>query len=155
EGLLGVVHAPALGTTWRARRGGGTSRNQAPCRVAEHATLGETLGATGFPYRVRELEDDNTAEFRAFLKRTRGVRRCGSAALDLAMVADGTYGFYWEQYLSPWDMAAGAVLVLEAGGRLSDFEGGPANPLSGLLLASNGRVHDEVLAVLRDVRQRA
>jgi myo-inositol-1(or 4)-monophosphatase len=152
EGLLGVVHAPALGLTWTARRNGGALRNGQPCSVADHPRLQETLGATGFPYDVRTNPDDNTREFREFLKRTRGVRRCGSAALDLAMVADGTYGFYWEQYLSPWDMAAGAVLVAEAGGHLTDFTGGPADPLSGRLLASNQLLHDEALAVLREVR---
>lgn len=161
-GLIGVVHAPVLGVTWAARLGGGAIRREEgrngsgasehPCRVADHERLEDTIGATGFPYDVRSNPDDNTREFREFLKRTRGVRRCGSAALDLAMVADGTYGFYWEQYLSPWDMAAGAVLVLEAGGRLTDFSGGAADPLSGRLLASNGPLHEEALTVLRQLR---
>lgn len=152
EGLVGVVVAPALGVCWEARRGGGALRNGVPCRVAEAERLEDTIVATGFPYDVRDNPDDNTAEFRAFLRHTRGVRRCGSAALDLAMVADGTYGLYWEQRLKAWDMAAGALLVLEAGGRLSDYGGGLADPRTGRLVASNGPLHSEALAVLAAAR---
>ncbi|HJK94483.1 MAG TPA: inositol monophosphatase family protein, partial [Polyangiaceae bacterium LLY-WYZ-15_(1-7)] len=131
---VGVVAAPALGVVWAAAEGLGATRNGALCRVSERATLEDALCATGFPYDRWTAEDDNLREHRAFLKRTRGIRRCGSAAIDLCLVADGTYDLYWEQRLSPWDMAAGACLVAEAGGTLTDYDGGPADPRTGRLV---------------------
>jgi len=152
EGLVGVVVAPALKVSWQAGRGLGAFRNGEPCRVTATSTLDDALGATGFPYDRRVADDDNLAEYRAFMKVSQGLRRCGSAAIDLALVADGTYDFYWEQRLQPWDMCAGAVLVTEAGGRLSDYDGSPADPRSGRLVATNGGVHDGVVHVLRRTR---
>lgn len=151
EPLVGVVHAPALGITWSGAKGLGADRNGVPLRVSAVRALEESLVATGFSYDQRDRTDDNVAEFRALLKRTQGVRRCGSAAIDLAFTADGSYDAYWEKRLSPWDVCAGALLVLEAGGKLSSFDGGPADPRSGELVASNGLVHDELLAVLASV----
>jgi myo-inositol-1(or 4)-monophosphatase len=153
EGLAGVIAAPALELTWTAGRGLGAFRNGAPCHVSTTDALSEALCATGFPYDKWTNPDHNEAELGAFLRRTRGVRRCGSAALDLALVADGTYDLYWEQRLSAWDMCAGAVMVAEAGGRLSDYEGGPADPRTGWLVASNGAVHEAAIEVLKGVRQ--
>ncbi|MEZ4329993.1 MAG: inositol monophosphatase family protein [Polyangiales bacterium] len=150
--LAGVIHAPALGVTWVGGRGHGVSRNGIAVGVSARATLNEALCATGFPYDRREAEDDNLREFGAVLKRVRGIRRCGSAALDLALVADGTYDAYWEQRLAVWDMAAGAALVEAAGGRLSDYDGGPADVRQGRVVASNGRVHDALVAVLMEAR---
>ena len=152
-GEVGVVAAPALGVTWSAARGAGARRNGEPCRVSGTIELGDALCATGFPYDRWTSEEDNLREHRAFLKRTRGIRRCGSAALDLCLVADGTYDLYWEQKLNPWDMCAGALLVLEAGGRLSDYDGGPADPRDGRLVASNGALHDEALQVIAEARR--
>jgi myo-inositol-1(or 4)-monophosphatase len=148
-GLVGVVEAPALGACWTAVKGGGAFRNDAPVSVSDCAALGDALSATGFPYDCWTSVDDNVAETTALLKRVRGIRRCGSAAIDLAFVADGTYDLYWEKRLSAWDMAAGAVLVLEAGGALSDFSGGVGRPLTGTIVASNGRFHDDAVAVLK------
>lgn len=153
EGLVGVIAAPALGVTWSAGRGLGAFRNGEPCRVSSTATLSEALCATGFPYDKWTNPDHNVAELDAFLTRTHGVRRGGSAALDLAMVADGTFDLYWEKQLSPWDMAAGAVLVQEAGGQLSDYDGSPGDPRTGRLVASNGRVHAAALEVLTETRR--
>ncbi|MCK6549706.1 inositol monophosphatase, partial [Myxococcota bacterium] len=151
EPLVGVVAAPALGLTWSGARGLGALRNDEPCRVTSTATLQDSLVATGFAYD-QSTDDDNVPETRAFLKRTRGIRRCGAAAIDLAMTADGTYDLYWEQRLNPWDISAGALLVLEAGGRLSDYGGGPLDVRKGRVVASNGAIHDEALGVLTDVR---
>ena len=152
-GLVGVVHAPALGTTWTATAGAGTRRNGEPCSVSSRDTMEEALCATGFPYDRWTHPDNNEREFSYFLKRTRGVRRCGSAALDLALLAEGTYDLYWEQALQAWDMCAGALLVSEAGGRLSDYAGGPADPRSGRLVASNTLLHDEALRILAEARR--
>lgn len=152
QGLAGVVHAPALGVTWVGARGMGVSRNGLPAHVSTRATLEQALCATGFPYDRREAADDNLRELGAVLKKVRGIRRCGSAALDLALVADGTYDAYWEQRLGVWDMAAGAVLVDAAGGRLSDYDGGPADVREGRLVASNGHVHDALLGLLSQAR---
>jgi myo-inositol-1(or 4)-monophosphatase len=153
EGLVAIVAAPALGTRWWAARGAGCFRNGERCTVSSTAVLDQSLCATGFPYDRRESEDDNLAEFRGFLKRSQGIRRCGSAAIDLAMIADGTFDVYWEQRLNAWDMCAGALLVLEAGGRLSDYGGGPADPRTGTLVATNGRVHSEVVRLLSRIRE--
>lgn len=155
EGRLGVVHAPALGVTWAAARGRGATRGGELCRVSDTGELAGALTATGFPYdRWTRRGDDNLSEHEAFLRCTQGVRRCGAAALDLALVADGTYDLYWEKELSAWDLCAGAVLVSEAGGQLSSFDGGAADPRAGELLASNGALHGAALEVLRAVRTR-
>ncbi|MBO6938510.1 MAG: inositol monophosphatase [Deltaproteobacteria bacterium] len=152
HGEVGVVSAPALGVTWSARRGGGAHRNGEPCSTSRTADLKDALCATGFPYDRWDSAEDNVREHRAFLKRTRGIRRCGSAALDLCLVAEGTYDLYWEQKLNPWDMCAGAVLVAEAGGQLSDYDGGAAEPREGRLVATNGPLHSATLALLREAR---
>ncbi|MGB5810212.1 MAG: inositol monophosphatase family protein [Polyangiales bacterium] len=151
-GLAGVVHAPALGTTWAASRGHGASRNGQPCFVSKRASLDEALCATGFPYDRATNRDNNRAELSLFLERVRGVRRCGSAAIDLCLVADGTYDLYWEQRLNAWDMCAGALIVLEAGGSLSTYEGGEVDPRTGKLVASNGLVHDAAVRTIREAR---
>jgi len=176
---LGVVAAPALGVTWSGaiglgalrcwRHAGGvsTQRGQPPlgvaapplerveaCRMSSVATLADSLCATGFPYDRWTNDDDNTREHRAFLKRVQGVRRCGSAALDCCFVADGTYDVYWERHLKPWDVCAGIALILAAGGRATSYAGEPADPRHGELVATNGLVHDEALAVLAEVRGR-
>lgn len=153
EGLAAVVHAPALGVTWKAARGLGAFRNEEPCTVSHRAHLEEAVCATGFPYD-RSSPDDNHAELALFLQRVRGIRRCGSAAIDLALVADGTYDIYWEKELNPWDMCAGALLVLEAGGRLSGYEGESADPRSGRLIASNGVLHDAAVRTVREAREK-
>ena len=153
HGEIGVVVAPALGVTWAAARGLGATRNGEPCRVSDTATLNDSLCATGFPFDRRTSDEDNLREHRAFLKRSRGIRRCGSAALDLCLVAEGTYDLYWEQKLNPWDMCGGAVLVEEAGGRLSDYDGGAPDPRVGRLVASNGHVHAEALETLGRARE--
>lgn len=150
--LAGVIHAPALGTTWVGGRGQGVTRNGVSVRVSSRGDLDSALCATGFPYDRRENDDDNLRELGAVLKRVRGIRRCGSAALDLALVADGTYDAYWEQRLGVWDMAAGAALVEAAGGRLSDYDGSPADVRKGRLVATNGLVHDPLVELLRAAR---
>lgn len=152
EPEIGVIVAPALGHCWRAARGLGAFRDEMPCTVSRTETLSDSLCASGFPYDKWTNPDRNVVEVEAFLQRTRGIRRCGSAALDLALVSDGTYDLYWEQRLNPWDLGAGAVLVSEAGGRTTNYEGGPFRPTEGRIVASNGKLHDEALGVLQQAR---
>ncbi len=142
--ILGVVFAPALGWIHAGGPGLGATRNGIPCRVSATAALDRALLATGFPYDRRTSPENNFVEFIALKKRAQGVRRCGAASLDLCMVADGTYDGYWEQKLQPWDLAAGAAIVLGAGGTVTSYDGGPADARTGSLIASNGAIHDEL-----------
>jgi len=154
EGLAGVVHAPALGTTWKAAKGLGAFRNDERCTVSTRGQLEEALCATGFPYDRWSNPDNNHAELALFLKRARGIRRCGAASIDLCLVADGTYDIYWEQGLNAWDMCAGALLILEAGGQLSTYEGLGADPRTGKLVASNGLLHEAAVRTIGEARHK-
>lgn len=154
---LGVVYDPTRDECFSAIAGQGAwlTRADGPSQrlqVSAARTLQESLLATGFPYDVQTSEWDNLKEFRAFLKRSRGVRRPGAAALDLAYVAAGRIDGYWEYKLSPWDVAAGILLVQEAGGRVTSIEDGPVHLEGRLhLIANNGHLHEEMVAVLREV----
>jgi len=144
--VLGVVVAPSLGFEWHgaiAQREGFAlaTRNDVPIRVSETATLGESLIGTGFPYDRATDADNNFAEYLAIKLVARGVRRCGSAAIDLCFVGDGTYDGYWEKKLKVWDLAAGATVVRAAGGTVTAFDGGPPDLSSGSIVATNGRIH--------------
>lgn len=151
---LGVVHAPALGTVWSAVSDLRGSRRdlfrgkEQWLAVSEVPEIEQGLLATGFPIDRRESDDDNTGAFTAVLKRAHGVLRCGSAALDLALVADGTFDAYWERKLGSWDVCAGAALVLAAGGKVTDPWGRPLIVPEGRVLASNGRVHGALLGAI-------
>lgn len=146
---IGVIHAPVLGITWTAQQGQGAHRNGARISVSEVESLGSALCASGFPYDRWTNPDNNTAEWSSIVKLAQGVRRCGSAALDLALIADGTYDGYWEKRLNPWDLAAGVLLVEEAGGLATSHEGESVPPWPETIVASNGKFHDEILEVLR------
>ena len=145
---VGVVYDPLLDEEYRAVRGGGAFRNDRPIRVSEETELSRSLLATGFAYDRRASEVDNLDHFGAFLKSARALRRDGSAALDLCYVACGRLQGYWELKLQPWDVCAGGLIVEEAGGRTSDFSGGSMGHGAHQVLASNGRIHDAMLAVL-------
>ena len=145
---LGVVYDPLLDELYTAVRGRGAWLNGRRLRVSTTASLGEALLATGFAYDVRRSAVDNLDHFAALVKRSRAVRRDGSAALDLCYVAAGRFDGFWELKLHPWDVAAGLLIVEEARGRTSDLHGGPA-PRSGReVLASNGVIHDALVDVL-------
>lgn len=151
EPVLGVVHAPALGDTYCGARGLGATVQRAdgtvqPLRVSRTADLADALLATGFSYvRNEPGRDDNSGHVAALLPHCRDLRRLGSAELDLCYVAAGTFDGYWELYLAPYDMAAGAVLVREAGGRVSDWTDGDSWLFGDRVLASNGALHGELL----------
>jgi myo-inositol-1(or 4)-monophosphatase len=149
---LGVVYDPNHDELFVAERGRGAVLGDRPLRVSTTATLDESLLATGFPYNARETSDNNLREFGAFSLRARGVRRMGSAVLYFAYVAAGRMDGYWELRLGAWDVAAGALLVEEAGGQLTNLTGGPLDLAAPAVVASNGRIHDAMLDVLRTVR---
>jgi myo-inositol-1(or 4)-monophosphatase len=148
--VVGAVVAPALATEWSGFVGGFAVRNGARCQVSKVDRLPDALLATGFPYDRATSEDNNFDAFCAIKRKAQAVRRCGSAAMDLCLVADGTYDGYWEKKLGPWDCMAGAAIVLAAGGRISDYAGGAADILSGQLLATNGSaIHGALVSELQ------
>jgi myo-inositol-1(or 4)-monophosphatase len=153
EGQLevGVVQAPALAWSFWAVRGGGAYWNGRLLSVSQTGSLGAALLATGFPYDRQTSPVNNFAEFVALKKRAHGVRRVGAASLDLAMVAAGWLDGYWEQKLKPWDLAAGALLVREAGGRVTGWQGTEFAPDQGAAVATNGHIHKELLDALASV----
>ena len=123
-----------------------------PGRV-EHRDAGASLLATGFPYDIRVNADNNLKEYAAFSVRARGVRRLGSAVLYLSWVAAGRFDGYWELRLGAWDVAAAGLMVEEAGGRLTAIDGGPLDLDTPTVVASNGRIHDQILTVLKEIRR--
>jgi myo-inositol-1(or 4)-monophosphatase len=143
--VVGVVHAPALGDTFAAATGLGATRNGRPLAVSATRELADALLVTGFSYNRNEAgRDDNVQRLAAVLPHCRDLRRLGSAALDLCLVGAGTFDAYWELYLEPYDVAAGAVVVQEAGGRVTDLLGGDQWLFGGQILASNGTLHEIV-----------
>jgi myo-inositol-1(or 4)-monophosphatase len=138
---LAVVHAPELCETFTAMRGGGAYLGERKLSVSRAESLGESLLATGFPYRRNEVAENNLGNFSRFFLEVRGERRMGSAAIDLAYVADGRLDGYWELHLSPYDVAAGALLVREAGGIVTDADGGEDWLRGGHIVASAPGIH--------------
>ena len=149
---VAAVFDPTRQELFTAERGEGAFLNGRPVRVSSATQLVDALLVTGFPYDVHQGLGDLVELFAAFLGRARAVRRLGSAALDLCYVASGRFEGFWEQHLKPWDVAAGALIVEEAGGRISGMDGTGFNPASAHLVASNGLVHDEMLTVIREAR---
>jgi myo-inositol-1(or 4)-monophosphatase len=154
QAVAGAVVAPALGWSYVASTQAGALRNGEPARVSRTTSLDVALLATGFPYDLREHPENNLREFGHLAFRCQGLRRCGSAALDLCLTADGTYDAYWERKLKPWDLAAGSLLVREAGGTVTSIDGGPLRLHQGSLLATNGALHPPLTEALREARQR-
>lgn len=148
EGVLGVVFNPTLNEYFEAVRGGGAFLNNKPIRVSQTREINDSLVATGFPYDIHENPHRVMELFGRMVVRAQGVRRPGSAAIDLCYVAAGRFDGFWEAGLKPWDTAAGIVLVSEAGGRLSGYHGEPYSPYGASIVASNGLIHDVMLTVL-------
>jgi myo-inositol-1(or 4)-monophosphatase len=150
---LGVGYDPTRDELFVAERGRGATLNGERIRVSTTPTLDESLLVTGFPYDIRSTPETNLPEYAALSLRSRAVRRLGSAVIDLCYVAAGRFDGFWELKLGPWDMAAGGLIVAEAGGRMTDVRGGPWSPDGTGAIATNGRIHGEVLAVLEEVRR--
>ena len=147
-----AVYDPTRRELFTAERGEGAYLNGIRLQVSSADRLIDSLLVTGFPYDVHKQSGDLVALFGAFLGRARAVRRLGSAALDLCYVAAGRFDAFWEQHLKPWDVAAGALIAAEAGGTVTGMDGTPFDPASAHLIASNGRIHGEVLDVIREFR---
>lgn len=141
ESVVGVVYNPFLGELFEAVKGQGATFNGKKIHVSKVDELSKSLLATGFAYDRRETPDNNYAEFCYLTSQTQGVRRMGSAAIDLAYVAAGRLDGFWERGLNIWDIAAGSLLVEEAGGKISSYENTPLQLNSGRILASNGLIH--------------
>lgn len=152
--VLGVVYDPSQQELFVAERGQGAWLGDERLRVSTAEVLNESLLATGFPYNVRETSETNLAEWTAFSLRARAVRRLGSAVLYLAWVAAGRLDGYWELRVGPWDVAAGSLLVEEAEGRVTDLRGGPLDLDAPAIVASNGRIHEAMLQILRETSAR-
>jgi len=149
---VGVVFDPSRDECFTAIRGGGALLNGHPLRVSETPTLDLSLLSTGYPYEIRKTRENNLAEHAAFMVRCRSVREMGSAAINLALVAAGRLDAFWELTLGPWDVAAGCLMVEEAGGRVTNPAGGPLDLDAPSVVASNGRIHGEMLDTLRAAR---
>jgi len=148
---VGAIFDPFREELFRAAKGLGATRNRRPIRVSGTATLEKSLLVTGFAYDRRQTTDNNYAEFCHLTHLTQGVRRSGSAALDLAYVACGRLDGYWERGLSAWDIAAGIVLLEEAGGTVTAYDRSPLNISSGRILATNGPLHSSLSQALQHV----
>ncbi len=147
---FGCIFIPLLNEFFWAIRNKGAFLNLEKIRVSEEKELRKSLLATGFPYDVYEKPDEVISIFKSMIIRAQGIRRAGAAAIDLAYVACGRFDGFWEMKLKPWDTAAGILLVEEAGGRVSDFNGGIYNPFMKEICASNSSIHNQMLEVLKE-----
>ena len=150
KSLAGVIYAPMLDELFCACHGHGAWLNGRKMKVSATEKLTRSLLATGFPYDVRQRPEKVMAALEKVLTRSQGVRRAGAAALDLAYVACGRLEGFWEIKLKPWDTAAGILLVEEAGGMVTDFQGGPYSPFIPEIISSNGHVHGELVGLLKE-----
>ena len=148
EIVVGAVYDPTRRELFTAERGQGAWLNGAPLRVSTADALIDSLLVTGFHYGIQRDPEELVSLFREFISRSRAVRRLGSAALDMCYVAAGRFDGYWESKIQPWDVAAGALIVTEAGGRVTTIAGEPFRSRAGSVLASNGEVHDLMLEVI-------
>jgi len=150
ETMLGTVYDPMRNELFAAEKGRGARLGQAHIHVSAAPCVDKSLLATGFPYDLRQKPGRLLEHFGRFMFRSQAIRRDGSAALDLCCVAAGRFDGFYEIRLFPWDTAAGALIVQEAGGCVSDFQGRPFDPFGGEILASNGLIHEEMMRILED-----
>ncbi len=149
----GIVLNPATGELFTAQRGQGSMLNGKPVTVSESDLVSESLLVTGFPYNFNEDLESIIARFTRCLSASRGIRRLGSAALDLCFVACGRFAGFWEQDLKPWDTAAGMLIALEAGAKITDFSNQMFSIYNNEILATNGKIHGEMLSLL-DIKEK-
>ena len=150
ECVLGVVYDPTRDELFSATRGGGAWVNDQPLHVSQTAQLDQALLVTGFAYNIRETQNNNLDHFARFALQVQGLRHTGSAALDLCYVAAGRFDGFWEVKLSPWDMAAGVVILREAGGTVTNLRGRSHSLYEYELVSSNGLIHDSMISVIQE-----
>jgi len=148
EIVIGVTYDPTRDELFTAERGGGAALNGKPIRVSTEDKLTESLLVTGFPYNLKE-RPGLERQLHNMLFGSRGVRRDGSAAIDMAYVACGRYEGFWEEGLNPWDVAAGSLLIEEAGGQVSNYDGSRNSIYIPPILASNGLIHGQMVDILK------
>lgn len=148
ETICGVVYNPIMNELFYSEKGRGSFCNNKPINVSNHKKLSESILATGFPYDIENDERNNLDNFNQLIKRCRGIRRPGAAALDLCYVAAGIFDGYWELELFPWDTAAGILILEEAGGKVTKFNDSIFSIFDKEILASNGLVHTELVRIL-------
>lgn len=146
---MGVVYLPVLNWIYRAVKDQGACLNGESIYVSKINTIDNSLIATGYPYNRRTSSDDNIEETKVMIKNAQGLRRCGAASVDLCLVADGTYDGYWEKRMKPWDIAAGIIIVQEAGGMVTDEKGGKIELDGRTVVASNGKIHQQLIELLK------
>ncbi|MBA4313138.1 MAG: inositol monophosphatase [Chlorobiaceae bacterium] len=151
EMIAGVIYDPNTNELFTSEKGSGAFLNGKRIHVSQVDNIGESILVTGFPYNIIENPDHAVDHFVNFLMKAQAVRRLGSAALDLAYLASGRFDGFWEVALQPWDMAAGVLLLQEAGGVITNFSGTKFNLYEKQLLASNGTIHNQMLDVIKSV----
>lgn len=147
--VVGVVFEPNRGELFAAERGGGAVRNEKPIRVSQVKDVYSSMIATGFAYNVADVERNNLACFEKMIRKCHAIRRDGVASTDMCYAACGRFDGFWELYLKPWDIAAASLIVEEAGGRVSMFDGSPLDIFGDEIVASNGIIHEEMLQILK------
>jgi myo-inositol-1(or 4)-monophosphatase len=150
--VIGVIFDPTRNELFLGQQGRGATLNGTPIQVSATPNLAEALLVTGFAYDIHTASDNNLKEFCAFTLRARGMRRTGTAAIDLCYIACGRLDGFWELQLNPWDTAAGQVIVNEAGGKITNYAGEPYSIYGKTILATNTLIHSEMLGVLKEVR---
>ncbi|MFA3782766.1 inositol monophosphatase family protein [Melioribacteraceae bacterium 4301-Me] len=149
EVVCGVVYDVMNDIVYSSEKGGGSFKNALKISVSTNSNLEESLLVTGFPYDIKNNPHKAIEKFAGFLKAARAIRRLGSAALDMCYVASGIFDGFWEVQINPWDIAAGKLIVEEAGGLVTDFNGKPMDVFSPQMLASNGYIHNSMLQILK------
>lgn len=149
ETIYGVIYDVMRDKVFSAEKGSGAFENNVKIKVSENSNLSESLLVTGFPYEVKNNYEEAIIHFTKFLKKSRAVRRLGSAAIDFCFVANGVFDGFWESKLNSWDVCAGLILVEEAGGKISNYSGNPVTVNSPNFLATNGKVHSQMIEVLK------
>ena len=147
--VAGVVYDIGMNVLYSAEAGGGAYADGEKLKVSENSNLRHSLLVTGFPYNIRENPYNALEKFVALIKASRGMRRLGSAAIDFCYVARGVFDGFWEVFLNPWDICAGKLIVEEAGGLVTNFDGEHINIDSKQILASNGKIHKDLIEILQ------
>jgi len=151
ETIAGVVYDVMQDIVYAAEKGSGATANSVKIKVSENNNLQHSLLVTGFPYNIKENPDKALERFTTLSKKSRGIRRLGSAAIDFCYVATGVFDGFWEVHLNPWDICAGNLIVEEAGGIVTDFDGKPIDIFTKRILCTNRKIHQMMIEVMKSI----